>query len=91
MRVISGDELTTALGNVPGWGVEGRCLTQTRTFADFAEAMRFVNDAAGLAERMDHHPDMDIRYNRVKLTLTTHDAGGITDRDVRLASLLNTL
>lgn len=91
MRVISGGELTKALEDVPGWDVEGKCLTQTRTFMGFAEAMRFVNDVAGLAERMDHHPDMDIRYNRVKLTLTTHDAGGITDRDVRLASLLNAL
>lgn len=54
-------------------------------FADFLEAMRFVNRVAKLAERAQHHPDIDIRWNQVRLVLTTHDAGGLTERDFALA------
>ena len=60
-------------------------------FSDFAEAMRFVNKVARLAESANHHPDITINYNRVKLALTTHDEGGLTMRDFNLARRINKL
>ncbi len=65
----------------PGWIQEGQSLIRTDVFADFAAAMRWVNQVAVLAERRNHHPDIDIRWNRVTLKLTTHETGGLTDRD----------
>ena len=66
---------------LPGWTQEGQSLIRTDVFADFAAAMRWVNQVAILAERRNHHPDIDIRCNRVTLKLTTHETGGLTDRD----------
>ncbi len=91
MERLTGAELTKALEKSPGWTLESDCLTRTFHFADFVEAMRFVNNTAAAAEQMGHHPDIDIRYNRVKIALTTHDAGGITGLDFRMASLLSGL
>jgi 4a-hydroxytetrahydrobiopterin dehydratase len=63
-------------------------LTKTYTFREFMDGIAFVNAAAGEAERMNHHPDIDIRYTKVTVNLTTHDAGGITQKDVELAVAL---
>ena len=71
--------------SVPGWENNGKEITRTYKFKDFAEAMAFVNKVAGLAEAADHHPDIDIRWNQVKLTLSTHSAGGLTPKDFSLA------
>lgn len=89
MRLMSEEERAGALDGLPGWALEGAAITRTWSFVDFLAAMRFVNGAAALAEEMGHHPDMDIRYNRVKVALTTHDAGGLTDRDFGLAARLD--
>ena len=70
---------------VPGWENNGKEITRLYKFKDFAEAMVFVNKVAGLAEAADHHPDIDIRYNKVRLTLSTHSAGGLTEKDFSLA------
>ena len=70
---------------VPGWENNGKEITRLYKFKDFAEAMVFVNKVAGLAEAADHHPDIDIRYNKVRLTLSTHSAGGLTSKDFALA------
>ncbi len=91
MQRISEESLAAALKTIPGWKVEDGSLTQTRTFKDFVAAMHFVNGAAGLAEAMGHHPDLDIRYNKVRIALTTHDAGGLTELDVELAKRLDAL
>jgi len=66
---------------LPGWIQEGQSLIRTDVFADFAAAMRWVNQVAVLSERRNHHPDIDIRWNRVTLKLTTHETRGLTDRD----------
>jgi 4a-hydroxytetrahydrobiopterin dehydratase len=68
-----------------GWRREGDHITTEVVLADFAAAVAFVNAVAALAEEQGHHPDIDIRWNRVRLTVTTHDAGGLTDRDLQLA------
>ena len=70
---------------VPGWESNGKEIIRTYKFKDFAEAMAFVNKVAGLAEAADHHPDINIRYNKVRLTLSTHSAGGLTEKDFALA------
>ncbi len=73
------------LPHLPGWTYEEGALLKTYEFEDFARAMQFVNLLAQLAEAADHHPDMDIRYNKVKVSLTTHDSGGVTENDLALA------
>lgn len=83
---LSEEELAGALVSLPGWSAaEGR-LERTFAFASFMEAVGFVSRVAELAEKQDHHPDIDLRYRKVTLRLVTWAAGGrITERDVRLA------
>jgi 4a-hydroxytetrahydrobiopterin dehydratase len=78
-------QIQAALATLPNWKLEQAELVQTATFPDFVQAMKFVNRVAELAEAAGHHPDIDIRYNRVRLALVTHDAGGITQNDISLA------
>jgi len=80
-----------ALGQLPQWQRDGEIITRTYEFKDFAAAMKFVNQVADLAEQAQHHPDMDIRWNRVALALTTHDAGGLTEKDFALAKQCDAL
>ena len=63
------------------WSLEGGSLVRTEKFTDFRAAMLWVNRVANLAEQQNHHPDIDIRWNRVTLRLMTHETGGLTDRD----------
>ncbi len=79
-----------ALAALPGWtAVEGRdAITKTFRFEDFNTAFGFMARVALLAERMDHHPEWFNVYNRVEVTLTTHEAGGITERDIRMARFM---
>lgn len=65
---------------------KGNVLSRSSSFKDFAAAIRFVNAVARLAEKANHHPDIDIRWNKVVLTLTTHDQGGLTEKDFVLAA-----
>ena len=78
-------ELDRALRDLPGWLVKDGAITKTFKHESFAEAIVFVNAVAHLAELANHHPDIDIRYTNVTLSLVTHDQGGITDKDVNLA------
>jgi 4a-hydroxytetrahydrobiopterin dehydratase len=70
---------------VPDWKKNDVCITRTYQFKDFPAAIKFVNAVARLAEKAWHHPDINIRWNKVALTLTTHDAGGLTRKDFILA------
>lgn len=78
-------EIERALADLPGWKRDGRNITKAYDFGGFKAAMAFANTVAELAERADHHPDINIQFHKVTLTLTSHDSGGITDRDLRLA------
>lgn len=89
MRKLEPEELTQALALAPGWKMVDGKLQREWTFADFVEAMEFVKRVAMIAEDVGHHPDIDIRYNRVMLGLVTHDVGGITASDARMAARLN--
>jgi 4a-hydroxytetrahydrobiopterin dehydratase len=91
MQKLTDSEIHQALSGLNGWSLEGGELVQQRTFKDFVAAMHFVNQLADLAEKAGHHPDIDIRYNRVRLTLVTHDAGGVTANDTAMARKINDL
>jgi len=78
--------IEAALKKVPEWSLAGEAIQRTYQFADFKASMRFVNSVAEAAESAQHHPDFLIRYSRVTLTLATHDANGITEKDFALAA-----
>jgi len=82
---LSDLEIQRALGSLSGWSRRGDTLTKTFTFEKFADGIAFVDRVAKVADAMDHHPDIDIRYTRITLSLSTHDAGGITQSDLTLA------
>ncbi len=84
-------QIDEALKGLPGWGAEGDALTRTFKFKDHIEAMGFVTRVAMAAEVMDHHPDLRIVYSTVEIRLNSHDAGGVTERDVKLAGKINEL
>jgi len=89
MKKLDAKEIEQALQEAPGWALVDGKLEREWGFPDFVEAMTFVNRVAGIAETANHHPDIDIRYNRVKLGLVSHDAGGITTRDASMAARLS--
>ena len=84
-KKLDESQIQASLASLPEWKLEQGELVQTSTFNDFKQAMNFVNHVADLAEKAGHHPDIDIRYNKVRLALVTHDAGGITQNDISLA------
>ena len=89
MKALTNAEMAVILDHEPlWWFVDGK-LVRDWKFKDFVEAMQFVNRVASIAEEAEHHPDIDIRYNRVRLALVTHDAGGVTERDANLAKRLS--
>lgn len=91
MSALSSEEIQARLGTLRGWTVMDGTLTRTFQFSDFLMAMRFVNLVAASAEEVGHHPDIDIRYNKVRLGLVTHDAGGLTEKDFGLAATADKL
>jgi 4a-hydroxytetrahydrobiopterin dehydratase len=84
-------QIDAALKGLPGWAADGDSLTRTFKFKDHIEAMGFVTRVAMAAEVMDHHPDLRIVYSTVDIRLNSHDAGGVTDRDVKLAGKIGEL
>ena len=91
MEKIEQDAIAERLELIPEWSQNGEALQRTISFDDFASAMGFVNAVADLAERRQHHPDILIRYNKVTLTLTTHDAGGLTSSDFDSAAAIDAI
>ncbi len=90
MALLSENQLRDRLARLPGWERRGSEIRRTWTFADFESSMAFVNKVAALAQSADHHPDIDIRYSKVTLALSTHDAGGLTEKDFDLAEAIGT-
>jgi 4a-hydroxytetrahydrobiopterin dehydratase len=85
MARLTPTEIKAALRSAPRWRRKASIISRTFEFKDFVAAMKFVNRVARLAEKAWHHPDIDIRWNRVTLALTTHDQGGLTEKDFTLA------
>lgn len=86
MPPLSDPEIKSRLVTVPDWQIESGELVRTFLFKDFRASLAFVNKVGETAEKAGHHPDIDIRYNKVRLALVTHDAGGITQKDFDLAA-----
>ncbi len=85
MTPLDDQQIAQRLQALPGWERRGDEIRRTFSFPDFRAALAFVNRVGELAEAMNHHPDIDIRYSKVTLALTTHDAGGLSARDFELA------
>ena len=85
MERLGSEDIMARLASSEMWALSGEAIQHTFTFDDFLGAMAFVNAVATLAESVGHHPDMLIRWNKVTLTLVTHDAGGLTELDFSLA------
>jgi 4a-hydroxytetrahydrobiopterin dehydratase len=83
------EEVERELGGLEGWSGDETLIEKAFTFDSFREAIAFVNRISDIAEAQNHHPDIDIRYNKVVLKLTSHDAGGVTKRDLRLARTIS--
>jgi len=87
--VLSEGEIQQALQKLPGWSRNGNTIERTFQFGNFVQAMDFVNQIAEAAETLNHHPDIYISYGKVTLALVSHDSGGVTQRDIRMAGKIN--
>jgi 4a-hydroxytetrahydrobiopterin dehydratase len=88
-QLLTEPEIQDRANSLSGWTVEGNKLQTNRKFKDFVAAIEFVNKLVEPAESAGHHPDIEISYNKVKVTLTTHDAGGLTQKDFDLATVIS--
>ncbi len=92
MTRLSLDEVNTKLKQIKGWDlIEEKEIKKTFTFKSFLQSIEFVNKVAKVAEKINHHPNILIQYNMVTLTLSTHDEGGLTEKDFILARNINLL
>ena len=91
MNKLTPVAIKAALPSIPQWRRTAAVIRRTFEFDDFVVAMKFVNAVAKAAEKAGHHPDIDIRWNKVTLALTTHDAGGLTEKDFALAAKADAL
>ena len=91
MPKLTPTQIKTALPSVPQWKKTGGNIVRTYPFEDFVGAIKFVSAVAKLAEKACHHPDIDIRWNKVTLALSTHSEGGLTEKDFALAKKLDGL
>jgi 4a-hydroxytetrahydrobiopterin dehydratase len=91
MKKLTETEIAAALESLPGWSRSGDAIARDWRFADFVEAFGFMTKVALLAEKADHHPEWSNVWNKVQIRLTTHDAGGLTTRDMALASAISAL
>lgn len=85
---LSADEIDSGLAPLDGWSASGKAITKTFDFEGFEQAIDFVDHVASAAEEADHHPDIDIRFDTVTLTLSTHSEGGVTEKDLKLAEAI---
>ncbi len=89
MPVLTADQVDSRLRSLSAWTRRADEIRKEFKFGDFKQAMAFVNRVAEAANAADHHPDIDIRYNKVTMTLSTHSEGGITDKDIDMASKID--
>lgn len=88
MPKLNPDEIGAKLRALPDWELKGNAIAKEYTFKEFMDGIRFINRIAEVAEQMDHHPDITVNYRRVTFTLSTHDQGGITEKDFKLADAI---
>ncbi len=85
MAKLTAEQITAGLASLPGWSAQGDALVKTFTFPTFPAGVAFVDRVAVAAEEMGHHPDITISYTRISMRLSTHDEGGVTEKDLALA------
>lgn len=90
-QVLNDTEVSEALAGLEGWSGDKAAITRLVEAASFPAAIELVRQVADVAEEMNHHPDIDIRWRRVRFTLSSHDAGGVTRRDLDQAARINAL
>jgi 4a-hydroxytetrahydrobiopterin dehydratase len=90
-KALSAEAAQEQLASVPGWSLAQSTLTREFVFVDFVRAFGFMASVAAIAQALDHHPDWDNVYHKVNIRLTTHDAGGLTERDFEMARRINEL
>lgn len=90
-KLLSDEAIQDRLKTLPGWTLDGRAIRRQFELRDFKEAMELVNRVADRAEAANHHPDITINWNKVTLALSTHSAGGLTEKDFRLAAEIDGL
>jgi len=86
MPILSAEEVDRRLSSLKGWKRDGDFITKTYKFKTFTDGIRFVNEITAIAERLEHHPDIHIRWTTIKLEIQTHDEGGVTAYDIKLAT-----
>lgn len=91
MHLLSNEQMITALQHLPNWHLHNGELTKTFTFPDFSAAFAFMTRVALIAEKLDHHPDWSNSFNTVRISLVSHDKGGLTARDTELALAIEQL
>jgi 4a-hydroxytetrahydrobiopterin dehydratase len=89
--LLSDQDIQTKLAQLPEWSRDGKVIKTELTFKNFVAAIDFVNKLVAPAENAGHHPDISISYNRVSIELSTHDAGGLTEKDFAMADTINQL
>lgn len=89
--ILDAAEIKQELKRIPEWDHEKKQIERTFEFDDFSQAIDFVNAVAEIAEEEEHHPDLDLRYNKVRVMLSTHSKGGLTERDFEVAERIDTL
>lgn len=90
-QLLTETEIQERLSQLGDWTQDGKILYCERKFKDFVEAIAFVNQLVDPAETAGHHPDLEISYNKVMISLTTHDAGGLTEKDFQMAQTISAL
>ncbi len=89
--VLTAREVSQSLISYDDWEVEEKAISKRFLFPSFLEAITFVNRVATKAEKMQHHPEIEIKYNKVKFTLSTHSQGGVSEKDIHLAKIIEEL
>ena len=89
--MLNDQEIATRLATLDGWTRDGQAIVKTYPFANYHETMAFVNALAWIAHRSDHHPDLEVGYNRCRVAFSTHSAGGLTDKDFANAARIDAL
>lgn len=89
--MLNAQDIAARLAGLDGWTLDGNAIVKIFKFADYHETMAFVNASAWISHRADHHPDLEVGYNRCVVRYSTHSAGGLTDKDFACAARLDAL
>ena len=90
-ELLAVEEINQRISQISGWKLEGNKLKYIKTVKNFVEAINFVNKLVAPAEASQHHPDLEVSYNKVTVILTTHDSGGLTEKDFKMAKTISGL